>query len=258
MVAQVGPSGLDTALQPFMARNKIGYWNPPGNATTVPGVFGFTAPTTVGTATARNVATTNAATRMRRIGYVSAATAGSLAEARVAALQFTSGSGANDGSGVFYVTRWVPSNAAAVTGERFFIGLIGTTAAATNVEPSTLTNAIGVGQLSTDATQYYLICAGTTAQAAVPLGTALGAPNTLSTAAFELALFAPNSLVNTWYVQVTNIFTGVTVTQTCTSATGVTSPGNTALLAHKAFKTNNATALAVGFDLCSIYVETDT
>jgi len=30
MPAFIGPSGLDSALQPFLARNKIGYWNPQG------------------------------------------------------------------------------------------------------------------------------------------------------------------------------------------------------------------------------------
>lgn len=256
MLAQIGPSGLDTSLQPLLARNKIGYWNPPGNATTVPGVFGITAPTVVGTATGRNVATTNGATRMRRLGYVSAATAGSLAEARIAVAQFSCGSGANDGSGFFYVTRFVPSNAAAVAGERFFIGLRNNTSAATNVEPDTLGNSIGIAQLSTDATQFYLVYGGTIAQTAIALGTSLGAPGTLSTAAYELAIFAPNSVANTYHVQVTNIFTGVTVTQTISGGAGIC-PQSSTLLAHRAWKCNNATALAVGFDICSIYIETD-
>lgn len=257
MLAQMGPTGLDTALQPLLARNKVGYWNPPGNATTVPGVFGITAPTVVGSATARNIATTNGATRMRRLGYVSAATVGSLAEQRIGVAQFTCGSGLNDGSGVFYISRFVPSNAAAVAGERFFIGLTSSTAAATNVEPSTLTNTVGLAQLSTDATQFYLINSGSSAQAAIPCGAALGDPTSRSTAAFELSIFAPNSQLRTFYVQVTNIFTGATFTTTL-SGTAVQVPSETTLLAHKAYKTNNATALAVGFDICSIYIETDT
>lgn len=255
--AYIGASGLDSALQPFLARNKIGYWNPTGNATTVPGVFGITAPTVVGTATARNVATTNGATRMRRLGYVSVATAAGIAEARIAVAQFSAGSGLNDGSGFFYCTRFVPSNAATVTGERFFIGLQNATGAGTNVEPNTLTQTVGIAQLSTDATQFYLVYGGTTAQTAIALGTALGSPSGLSTSAYELAIFAPNSVANTFYIQVTNIFTGVTVSQTITGAAAVV-PQSTTLLAHRAFKTNNATALAVGFDICSIYVETDT
>jgi hypothetical protein len=257
MTAQIGPSGLGTALQPLMARNKIGYWNPQGNATTVPGVFGFTAPTVVGVATTRSVATTNGATRMRRLGYVSAATVGAIAEARVAVAQFSGGSGVDDGSGFFYLTRFVPSNAADVSGERFFIGLRNLTSAGTNLEPNTFTQTIGLAQLSTDSTQFYIVYGGSTAQTAIACGTALGSPISRSTAAFELAIFSPNSLVRTYYIQVTNIFTGETFTTTL-SGTTVQVPAETTLLAHRAFKTNNATALAVGFDICSIYVETDT
>ncbi|HSX05748.1 MAG TPA: hypothetical protein VLF69_04735 [Candidatus Saccharimonadales bacterium] len=255
MVAQIGPSGLATSLQPFLARNKIGYWDPPGNATTVPGVFGITAPTVVGTATTRNVATTNLATRMRRLGFVSSSTAGSLAEARVAAAQFSCGSGSNDGSGFFFVIRWVPSDAATVSGERNFVGLMNSTAAATNVEPSTLTNTVGVAQLSTDATQLYIVYGGSSAQTPIALGTNFPGA-TLSTTAYELAIFAPNSVSNTFYYQVTNITSGNMASGTLTgNATQI--PQNSTLLAPRAWATNNATALAVGFDICSIYVETD-
>lgn len=63
--AWIGPSGLDSALQPFLARNKVGYWVPPGTRRQCRACLGFTAYTAIGTATARNVATTNTFTRMR-------------------------------------------------------------------------------------------------------------------------------------------------------------------------------------------------
>jgi hypothetical protein len=255
LAAQIGPNGLDSELQPLLARNKVGIWMPPGNATTVPGVLGITAPTVVGTATARTVATTNMATRMRRLGYVSSSVAGSLAEARVAAAQFSASSGSNDGSGFFMVMRWVPSDAAAVSGERNFIGMMNSTAAATNVEPSTLTNAIGVAQLSTDATQLYVVYGGSAAQASIALGTSFPGA-TLSNTVYELALYAPSGVANTFYYQVTNVTSSVTASGTLTG-TAAQIPQSSTLLAPRAWATNNATALAVGFDLCSIYVETD-
>ena len=131
---------------------------------TVPGVFGFTAPTTVGTVTARNVATTNFATRMRRLGYVSAATAASLASARVPVAQYTIGNGAGLG-GFTYIVRFVPSDAAAVSGERFFVGLTSATGAPTNVDPATLTNAVGLAQLSSG-TNCFVVYGGSAAQTA--------------------------------------------------------------------------------------------
>jgi hypothetical protein len=117
-------------------------------------------------------------------------------------------------------------------------------------------NAIGIAQLSTDATQFYLVYGGVVAQTPIALGSSLGAPNTLSTAAYDLTIFAPNSVANTFYVQVTNIFTGVAAVQTISGGSGVC-PQSSTLLAHRAWKSNNATALAVAFDICSIYIETD-
>jgi hypothetical protein len=71
----VGPSGDSWALQASIWRNKRLEFHVTGNGTGVTTVgFGNTS---TGTATARNVATTNFYTAARRIGYVSAGTAGS-------------------------------------------------------------------------------------------------------------------------------------------------------------------------------------
>ena len=255
MTAQIDVNS-STSLQPLLARNKVGYWNPQGNSTVVPGVFGITALTTQGTATARTVATTSLATRMRRIGYPSSATAGTFAGVRLAAAQFSAGSGVNDGSGFMLVERWVESDPAVVSGRRAFHGMTSNTGAFTNVEVNTLTNLIGVGQLSSDATQWYWIGAGSTAQTATAVGTATGAPGGNSTTAWELAVYSPNATANTYYAQLTNITTGAIATHTFTGAATVV-PQSTTLLSWIAWATNNATALSVGIDLCSLYVETD-
>jgi hypothetical protein len=256
MLAQIDPTGLMTSIQPILARNKVGYWNPPGNATTVPGVFGITAPTVLGTAGLRSVATTSLATRMRRLGYLSTTTAGTFAGVYIGAAQFTSGSGTADGSGFFLVERWVENDPAVVSGRRAFAGMTGSTSAPTNVQPNTLTNAIGIGQLSTDATQWYWIQGGSAAQTAVAIGTGIGAPGGISTTAWELAIFCPATVANTYYLQLTNISTGVTATTTM-SGTATQVPQSTTLLAWRHWVTNNTTALQVGMDLCSLYIETD-
>lgn len=256
LAAQIGPSGLTSTLQPILARNKVGYWNPAGNSNAVPGVFGVAALSTQGTATARTVAVTNLGTRMRRMGYVSAATAGDLTEARSPAAQFSCGSGGNDGSGFFLVIRWMQSTAGAVAGERNFVGILNSTAAATNVDPSTLINCIGVAQLATDATQLYLVSGGSTAQTPSPLGATNFPASNSSTTPYELAIFAPNSIANTFYYQVTNIISGALATGTLTGG-AIVIPQNNTLLAPRLWSCNNATAAAVAFDLCSIYIETD-
>lgn len=249
MLSQKGPSGLDTTFQPNIGGNKVALWMPPGNGTTVPGVFGMNTLTATGTATARNIATTNLLTRMTRLGYVSAATAGSLSGAREPQAKYTTGAGAPLG-GFYARIRFGVSDAATVSGARMFVGLWGTTTAPTNVEINTLTNAIGVGQLSTSS-NLHMYCAAGTATTAIDLGSTFPA-NTLSADAYELALFAPVAGGTVSY-QVTRLNTGDVTSGTI--STGV--PIGTQLLCFQAWRTNNATALAVGLDICGVYIETD-
>jgi hypothetical protein len=257
MLAQMGPSGLDTAFQPHWGRNRTVYWQPLGNATTVPLTTGLIASTNVGTLTTRTVALTNIATRMKRLGFVSVATAGGLAGPYWAAgaQQFAIGNGAGLG-GFTNVWRFVVSDVATVTGARMFMGWRTVVTAPTNVEPSAITNCFGLAQLSTDATQWYIVYGGSAAQTAIPLGTGLGAPATNSTA-WDLAFFAPPNSNNTVSYTVMNMGTGVTVTGTLTGTAGVALPLSTALLAPATYRTNNATLLAVGLDIASLYIETD-
>jgi hypothetical protein len=256
LVAAQDQYGSVTSYQPILARNKVGYWNPQGNSISVPGFFGLPALTSQGAATIRTVATTSLATRMRRIGYPSIATAGTFAGARLATAMFSSGSGSNDGSGFTLVERWVESDPAVVSGRRAFHGMTASTGSFGNAEVTTLTNQVGVCQLSTDASQWYWIGSGLLAQSATAVGTAIGAPAGNSTTAWELAIYAPNSVANTFYLQLTNITTGVVATNTFTGAATVI-PQSSTLLSWLGWATNNATALAVGIDLCSLYIETD-
>lgn len=252
--AFVGPSGLDSTLQPLLARNKVGYWCPPGNATTVPGVLGFTAPTVTGfTATARNVATTNLFTRMRRLGYVTAATAGAVGQWRQGSGQFTVGSSSTNLGGFTYIVRFGISDAADVAGARMFKGLR-TVATPSNVEPSTLTNCIGIGHGAIDTTMrlYY---GGSAAQPPIDLGANFPC-NTRNTDVYELALFSsPSSGDVHW--EVTRLNTGHVATGTIVNTGAAVLPTNTTLLCAWGYRTNNATALAVGLDVMSAYLETD-
>ena len=249
----VGPSGLDTSLQPILARNKIGMLTAPGNATTVTVMGAYTGPTAVGTATARSVSTANLFGRMRRIGYVSATAAGSLASVRVAAGQITVG-GAT-GAGFFKVIRFGISDAVLVSGARTFVGVSSNTAAATNVEPSTLTNSIGVGAGAAD-TNLKIFYGGSTAQVPIDLG-AYFPSNTTNTDVYELTLFAPPNTADVHY-EVTRLNTGHVAAGTLLSNGGVALPSTTTLLTYlQAWRSNNAGTTAVGLDIMSDYIETD-
>ncbi len=249
MLSQMGPSGLDTTLQSNLGGNKVALWLPPGGATTVPGVLGMSALTAVGTATSRAFATTSLLGRMGRLGYVSAATAASLVSAREAIAKYTIGAGGILG-GFFYRIRFGVSDAATVAGSRMFVGLSASTAAATNVEPNTLVNSIGVCKLSTS-NNFALYFAGSSATTAVDLGADFPA-NTLSADAYELVMFSAASSGDVGY-RFTRLNTGHVASGTIT--TGL--PTSSVLLCIQNWRSNNATALAVGLDICRIYVETD-
>lgn len=248
MAAQIGPSGLDTTLQANLGGNKVAMWMPPGGSTTVPGVFGMAALTATGTATARTVATTNLLTRMTRLGYVSAATAGALAGGREAVAKFTTGAGPGLG-GFFARYRFGISDAATVAGARMFVGLDALTAAPTNIDPSTKVNCVGVGQIAAS-NNLQIIYGNATAKTPIDLGADF--PANTNTDAYELNLFSPPAGGVHWYVHRLN---------TAFEATGFLPsteiPIATQLLCHQLWRCNNATALAVGLDICGIYIETD-
>lgn len=257
MIAQIGPSGLDTALQPLLARNKVGFWCPPGNATTVPGVFGFTAYNTTGTVTTRSITTTNLFTRMCRLGFVSGAGAGSLCGARVIFAQITTGItfGSVGTGGFFKVIRFGSTDT--VSTARQFVGISSSTAGPSNVEPSTLTNVIGVGCGAANS-NLFLYFGGSSAQTPINLGANFPA-NTASTDVYELALFCAPGVNNSVGWQVSRINTGDTVSGTLTAGTpGVQLPANTTLLTYaQSWRSNHTTAAAVGLDIFSDYIETD-
>ncbi len=259
MPAVVGPSGMDYILQPSFWRQKAGVFNP--STAAVSGVFGASF-TIVGTVAVRTLASTSLFTRMRRLGYTStAATAGSLWSVRNAAAQFSTGNGSGLG-GFFQSIRFAVTDAAVVSGARMFLGVSATTTAPTNVEPSTLLNCFGVGQLSTDATQLYLFYGGSAAQTAVALGT--GFPCIQATAGiangipYDFMIWCPPNSTGVINWQLDRIDTGTSTAGTVTPVTqGVQTPANTTMLNTWMYRTNNATALAVGIDIVSIYTETD-
>ena len=239
--------------EPILASSKIGIWTPPGNATTVPGIFGILAPTITGfTATARNIDTTSIVTRTRRLGYATAATAGAVGHWGVNAYQFTVGNGSTLG-GFTYVKRFAIADGAAVSDARMFIGMRNSSTPS-NVDPSTLTNCIGVGHNAAH-TNLHLFYGGSVAQTPINLG--VNFPITHgSVELYELALYASPANSNVSY-RVTRLSTGHIATGTIINTGSTVLPTATTLLAPWGYRTNNATGLAVALDVISLYMETN-
>lgn len=262
MFAAVGPSGFDYAMQPAIWRQKLARWNAPGNSTTVPGVDGMNAPTAVGTASSRSVATTTPFTRARRLGYVTGATAGALCGHYLTAAQWTTGNGSDLG-GFFYSCRFGVSDSAAsvLSGARMFVGMSSSIAAPTNVEPTSITNCVGLAQISTDGTQLYIVYGGSAAQTATPLGVNFPPVTGAGSQAgvlYELTLFAPPGQAGVVHYYVERIGTSFVATGTLSPVSqGVQTPAASTLLAPRAWRSNNAQALVAGIDISSLYIETD-
>lgn len=255
MIAAVGPSGMSYPLQPAIWRQKIARWNPPGNTITTPGVDGMNALISTGTATARTVATTNVLARVRRLGYVSAATAGSVAGQSPSSAQFTLGNGTGLG-GFFYSCRFGVGDAAIQSVARAFIGISSSIATPTNVNPATLTNAVGIGHKESD-TNWFIYYGGSAAQARIDLG----ANFPINTSdLLDITLWSPPNQNGVVYYDVTRISTSGQVTASGVlgpGTVGTTLPANSTLVGHRAWRTNNTAAASVGIDIAHIYIESD-
>lgn len=241
--------GLQCALED----RQLAYVQPLGHGSTSYTVFGTTGPTTVGTATGRTQATTSFFTRKRRVGYVSAATAGSLSGARIT--QQTMMMGTLGGMGGFYCSiTFGCSDAATVSGARQFVGITNAANAPTNVEPSTITSVFGVGHGAADTNLFIYPNGGSNAQTPIDLGANFPA-NTLSTDVYRVSFYSPNNADYTIFWRVERLGTSFTASGSWVG-TGTTDSFSTHVLSPLwAWRTNNATALAVGLDIMQVYFE---
>lgn len=252
MPAFIGPSGLDTSIQPHFGRNKIGIFLPHGNNA------GFTnfglATAATGTATAANVATTNLHGYMKRHEWlVTAAATTAVVGVRTTALQHGIG-GPSAGLGGFHVIwRWAPATGVANANHRAFAGMRNSTAAPTDVDPSTLTNICGMGYDAADTNVQFMYNDGTGTATKVNLGAAFPKPNTDRTAVYEIAMFSPPGTTQSLSYEVTNLVTGAVATGTVTTDL----PTTATLLAPYSYVSVGGVSSVVGMMVNSLYLESD-
>jgi len=249
--AYVGPSGLDSALQPLVARNKIAWANPVGNANTLQ-VMGITLAAT-GTATAANVATTNIHTAMRRLEYaVTTAATGAVAGFRTTTLQYHRGAAATPYGGFFAVCRFGRSRGAAANGTlRGWCGFGSITSAPTDVDPSTTrTNAIGVCCDAADTNWHIVHRAGTATATKVDTGIPKVVADTSEM--YELAAFTSPQDPDV-HIVFTRLSDGVSFAVD----TSANIPAETQLLAFSGYHSVGGTSSVIGISLASLYIETD-
>lgn len=251
MLAMVGPAGLDTVVQPSIARNKVSTWNPTGNATTITS-FSTAALTATGTATTANVATTNIHTYQKRVDFlVTVATTTAVAGWRNAVAQYTIGASTAGLGGFHFIFRFGLATGVTTATKRCFVGMSSSTAAPTDVNPSTITNSVGFGYDAAD-TNIQFMYRG--AGASVKVDTGIAIPTTGDrTHAYELVMFSPPGTTQSLGYLITNLGTGVSFGGTIT--TGL--PANTTLLAPRGWTSVGGTSSVTGIALMSGYIESD-
>lgn len=253
--AYIGPSGLGSALQPWLARKKIAWFNPPGNSNTVQ-TIGMANPTATGTVTAANVGTNNIHLAMQRLEYaVTTAAATAVAGARSTALQYHIGGPASSFGGFTFIARFGPSRGMQSNAtRRFFAGMTSNAAAPTNVDPSagtTWANIIGVGADAADTNFHIMHRTGTGTVAKIDTGI----PKAYAdfTEMFELALFTvPTGTPSVGY-RFTRLSDGAFFSGTITTQL----PAATQLLTWQIWTSVGSTSSTVGISIASVYLETD-
>ncbi|MBS0330804.1 MAG: hypothetical protein JSR30_13185 [Proteobacteria bacterium] len=183
MPAFVGPSGLDSVLQPHLAKNGWGSWKPTFTGTTISAIGG-PALTATGTATSAPWAATSLHTRVQRVDYlVTTAATTAVAGYRVAAATWRMD------YGFHWIFRTCPATGATVSTRRCFIGLAASTAAPTDVNPSTLLNVLGLGYDAADTNWQVMVNDGT--GTCTKIDTGLARPSSDRQTMYSIIIFSP-------------------------------------------------------------------
>jgi hypothetical protein len=252
MPAFMGPSGLDSSLQPSFARNKIGLFMPAGNGG-ADAQFGM-AVTAAGTATSEAVATTNLHTYMRRRSWrVTTASATAVAGLRGGALQWTLGGPAPGMGGFHLVWRWGPATGVANAAHRAFVGMRASAGAPSDVNPGAQTNLFGMGYDSGDANVQFMHNDASGQATKIDLGPGFPKPNADLTAVYEIAMFSPPGQTQVLDYEITNLVTGAVAVGTITTDI----PAATALLTPYAWMSVGGVSSVIGFATMELYIESD-
>jgi hypothetical protein len=245
MLKQKGPSGLDTALQPFLGGNGI-VLILPNNGANITAIGGTSV--NIGTVTTGAPSATNFKSSARHIVITSAATNPSQAGARANAAMVVRGDAAQVG-GFFAVFTFSVSTT--VVNQRLFTGLLGAAGVpSASIVPGSMLDALGVGWDSGDANLSIIHNDASGAATKINLGASFPANSTSNV--YELVLFCPANGSAVEY-RVTKLNDGTQATGTISS----NMPGSTTALGWHAFLNNGATANTVALQLYKVYIETD-
>lgn len=246
MPAFMGPSGLDSLLMPHLAKNGWSSWKPTYTGTTISAI-GNAALSATGTATSAPYATTSIYTRSQKVEYL--VTTG----ATSAVAGYRSSANWRTNEGFHMIFRVCPATGVSTSGgtSRCFAGMVASTSAPTDVNPSTLVNVAGVGYDSTDSNWQFITnnASGTAAK----VDTGLARPVADRENVFTVQVFAPPG----------GAWVGVSITDELNSVyygSGQLSadiPVTTTALCCKGYHSVGGTSSVTGLALFSGWIDTD-
>jgi hypothetical protein len=241
----IGPSGVDTALQPALFGNRVMLWVP-GSGTGI-GSFGLT-PTTGATLSHPAPANTTLAESLYRTRFATSTTAGNAAGVRDAVNTIWRGNSA--GRGGFFLHHRFCSGSISLAGGQKVSGLSSSTGALAG-EPSALPDVLGVIKDSGDTNWQFARRAGTGTVQKVSLGVAPANNQT-----FDLVMFSRPNGSEIFVRVVQHLFDGTfTVLLDTSYTTDIPAAGTLLSRTHQV--RNGTTAAADNFELVRSYVESD-
>jgi len=248
-------TSIASAIQPSLSQKRIAIAQGCLGTNTVStwGLAGSSTPIATGTATAAAAATTNRHTRSQRVEYlVTTATTSAVAGFRVNVTTYSIGGSASDEGGFFFVCRWGPATGVSTSTTRAFVGMTGSTAAPTDVDPSSINNMIGMGWDSAD-TNIQMMCRGIGSVSKIDLGSSFPKPTVDRTKVYELAMFSPPGTTQSVSYTVTELGTSNVASGTITSNL----PTAATLLNPRGYMSVGGTSSVIGMALMNFYIETD-
>lgn len=249
MLTTIGPNGLYTTLQPHTGRNSISSSVPIGGSATTISTVGF--PLTItGTLTGTTTTATNKHTQSRRVEVlVTAASTLAVAGYYTTAMQYIMGGF----TGFHYIARFAPATGLTNATRRCFVGMSNSVAAPTDVNPSTLINAFGVGYDAADTNWQFMSNNASGTAVKVDLGINFPKPSADRTALYELALFSPPNSTDVYY-QFLDLNTTAVVSGLIDP---IIKPLINTLLAPRMYTSVGGTSAVTGMALMSLYIESD-
>lgn len=220
------------------------------NATALTGL-GVTL-TATGTATAYAPATTSRLTMNPVVeALVTTVSASAVSGFRINATFISRGDVSNAG-GFYLKMRWRPATGQTVATHRAFAGVRGSAAAPTDVNPSTLTNIIGMGWDSGDTNIQMMHNDGTGTATRIGLGSNFPRPTADRSNLYDIEIYAPRNGSEVRY-RVTNVLTGAETFGTITTDL----PASSTLMTPLIYNSVGGTSSVIGTAIGSLFLVTE-